>query len=108
MFAQRARTTGAALQAVLTRAPRRANRFGTPSLRTFFQPPDGDSMSETSLLLQDIVEVSHEGVEFYEAAAKATSDKTLSGVFSKLAKAKQELVENLSTNMKPRKAGKHV
>ncbi len=65
-------------------------------------------MSETSLLLQDIVEVSHEGVEFYEAAAKATTDKTLSGVFTKLAKAKQDLVENLATSMKPRKAGKHV
>ncbi|HMB56191.1 MAG TPA: DUF2383 domain-containing protein [Arenimonas sp.] len=65
-------------------------------------------MSETTLLIQDIVEVSHEGAEFYEEAAKAVTDKTLSGVFSKLAKAKQDLIENLSTGVKAKKSKTHV
>lgn len=37
-------------------------------------------MSETSLLLQDIVEVSHEGVEFYEAAAKLRKMGPMTGI----------------------------
>ena len=63
-------------------------------------------MSETSLLIQDIVDMSREGTAFYEEAAKSVEDKNLGKVFAQLAKAKSELADNLSSELKPRKGSR--
>jgi uncharacterized protein (TIGR02284 family) len=62
-------------------------------------------MSETACFLHDLIQISRDGTEFYEEAARSVSDKKLSRVFIDMAKAKTELADNLSSEIKPRAKG---
>ena len=62
-------------------------------------------MSETACFLHDLIQISRDGTEFYEEAARSVSDKKLSRVFIDMAKAKTELADNLSSEIKPRGKG---
>jgi uncharacterized protein (TIGR02284 family) len=62
-------------------------------------------MSETACFLHDLIQISRDGTEFYEEAARSVSDKKLSRVFIDMAKAKTELADNLSGEIKPRAKG---
>ena len=66
-------------------------------------------MSETACFLHDLIQISRDGTEFYEEAARSVTDKKLSRVFTDMAKAKSQLAENLAGEIKPRgKAGKPI
>ena len=58
-------------------------------------------MSETACFLHDLIQISRDGTEFYEEAARTVSDKKLSKVFTDMAKAKTTLADNLSIELKP-------
>lgn len=58
-------------------------------------------MSETAQFLHDLIEISRDGTEFYEEAAKVVEDKKLSRVFIDIARAKSALADNLSSEIKP-------
>lgn len=60
-------------------------------------------MTDTTSSLPDLIEISEDGFAFYEEAAQKVKDKKLSSLFSKLAKAKSELVQELSNEVKPAK-----
>ena len=62
-------------------------------------------MSETACFLHDLIQISRDGTEFYEEAARSVTDKKLSRVFIDMAKAKTELADNLSSEIKPRGKG---
>lgn len=58
-------------------------------------------MSETACFLHDLIQISRDGTEFYEEAARTVSDKKLSRVFTDMAKAKTTLADNLLVELKP-------
>ena len=58
-------------------------------------------MSETAYFLHDLIQISRNGTEFYEEAARSVPDKKLSRVFTDMAKAKTALADNLSSELKP-------
>jgi len=58
-------------------------------------------MSETAHFLHDLIQISRNGTEFYEEAAKSVADKKLSRVFTDMAKAKTTLADNLASELKP-------
>ena len=60
-------------------------------------------MSETACTLHDLIQISRDGTEFYEEAARSVSDKKLSRVFTDMAKAKADLATNLASEVKPAK-----
>lgn len=60
-------------------------------------------MSETASTLPDLIQISRDGCEFYEEAARSVSDKKLSRVFTDMAKAKSDLATNLASEVKPAK-----
>lgn len=60
-------------------------------------------MTDTTSSLSDLIEISEDGFAFYEEAAQKVKDKKLSTLFSRLAKAKSELVQELSNEVKPAK-----
>ena len=60
-------------------------------------------MSETACTLPDLIQVSRDGCEFYEEAARSVSDKKLSRVFTDMAKAKSDLATHLASEVKPAK-----
>ena len=60
-------------------------------------------MSETACTLPDLIQISRDGCEFYEEAARSVSDKKLSRVFTDMAKAKSDLATNLASEVKPAK-----
>lgn len=57
-------------------------------------------MTDTSSSLSDLIEISEDGSAFYEEAAQKVKDKKLSSLFAKLAKAKSDLVQELSGEVK--------
>ena len=57
-------------------------------------------MSETACTLPDLIQVSRDGCEFYEEAARSVSDKKLSRVFTDMAKAKSDLATHLASEVK--------
>jgi uncharacterized protein (TIGR02284 family) len=59
------------------------------------------SMSDSTHLLHDLVQISRTGTEFYEEAAKSIADKKLKRVFADMAKAKTALADNLAAELKP-------
>ena len=61
-------------------------------------------MSDTTDLIHEIVGASLEGTAFYEEAARSVDDEELCDVFSRMAKAKAEFADTLSTQIKPRKS----
>jgi uncharacterized protein (TIGR02284 family) len=63
-------------------------------------------MTDTTNSLADLIEISEDGIAFYEDAAQKVKDKKLSTLFSRLAKAKSELAQELSGEVKPALAGK--
>lgn len=67
-------------------------------------------MTDTTNNLSDLIEISEDGIAFYEEAAQKVKDKKLSTLFTRLAKAKSELAAELSGEVKPvagkKKAGK--
>ena len=65
-------------------------------------------MSETAQFLHDLMDITRDGTEFYEEAAKAVPDKKLSRVFTDLAKAKTALADNLTPELKPATKGKYA
>jgi uncharacterized protein (TIGR02284 family) len=58
-------------------------------------------MSETAYFINDLIQISRTGTDFYEEAAKSVSDKKLSRVFTDMAKAKLALADNLTSELKP-------
>jgi len=58
-------------------------------------------MSETAHFLHDLIQISRNGTEFYEEAARTVPDKKLSRVFTDMAKAKTALADNLAGELKP-------
>ena len=60
-------------------------------------------MSETACTLHDLIQISRDGCEFYEEAARSVSDKKLSRVFTDMAKAKSDLATHLASEVKPAK-----
>lgn len=60
-------------------------------------------MSETASTLPDLIQISLDGSDFYEEAARSVSDKKLSRVFTDMARAKSELAANLASEVKPAK-----
>ena len=60
-------------------------------------------MSETTHLIHEIVDISLEGTSFYEEAARSVDDEELCDVFSQMARAKAELADHLSAEIRPRK-----
>ncbi len=63
-------------------------------------------MSENAHYLHDLIDITRDGTEFYEEAAKAVPDKKLSRVFTDLAKAKTALADNMTPELKPDGRGK--
>ena len=64
-------------------------------------------MTDTTNNLSDLIEISEDGTAFYEEAAQKVKDKKLSTLFTRLAKAKSELAQELSGEIKaPAKATK--
>ena len=58
-------------------------------------------MTETTNSLSDLIEISEDGTAFYEEAAQKVKDKKLSALFARLAKAKADLAQELSGEVKP-------
>src|SRR5687768_12991114 len=58
-------------------------------------------MTETTNSLSDLIEISEDGTAFYEEAAQKVKDKKLSALFARLAKAKSDLAQELSGEVKP-------
>ena len=58
-------------------------------------------MTDTTTYLSDLIEISEDGTAFYEEAAQEVKDKKLVTLFTKLAKAKFDLAQELSGEMKP-------
>jgi len=58
-------------------------------------------MTDTSSSISDLIEISEDGIAFYEEAAQKVKDKKVSALFAKLAKAKSELAQELSGEVKP-------
>lgn len=58
-------------------------------------------MSETAHFLRDLIQISRNGTEFYQEAARSVPDKKLSRVFTDMAKAKTTLADNLASELKP-------
>jgi uncharacterized protein (TIGR02284 family) len=58
-------------------------------------------MTDTTNNLSDLIEISEDGIAFYEEAAQKVKDKKLSTLFTRLAKAKSELAAELSGEVKP-------
>lgn len=58
-------------------------------------------MTDTTSSISDLIEISEDGTAFYEEAAQKVKDKKVSTLFAKLAKAKSELAQELSGEMKP-------
>ena len=63
-------------------------------------------MSENAQFLHDLIEITRDGTEFYEEAARSVPDKKLSRVFTDMAKAKSTLADNLAGELKPAAKGK--
>lgn len=57
-------------------------------------------MTDTTSSLSDLIEISEDGFAFYEEASQKVKDKKLSSLFAKLAKAKSDLVQELSGEVK--------
>jgi len=64
-------------------------------------------MSDTTHLIHDIVDASLEGAAFYQEAAGSVDDKRLSSVFSEIAKAKADLADNLSAELRAKPKRHH-
>jgi len=75
-------------------APRAPGRLVACTAKEF-------SMSDSTHLLHDLVQISRTGTEFYEEAAKSIADKKLKRVFADMAKAKTALADNLAAELKP-------
>ncbi|MFY2764737.1 PA2169 family four-helix-bundle protein [Arenimonas sp. MALMAid1274] len=58
-------------------------------------------MTDTTNSISDLIEISEDGIAFYEEAAQKVKDKKLSTLFTRLAKAKSELAAELTGEMKP-------
>lgn len=58
-------------------------------------------MTDTTNSISDLIEISEDGIAFYEEAAQKVKDKKLSTLFTRLAKAKSELAAELSGEVKP-------
>lgn len=58
-------------------------------------------MTDTTNSISDLIEISEDGTAFYEEAAQKVKDKKLSTLFTRLAKAKSELAQELTGEMKP-------
>lgn len=64
-------------------------------------------MTDTTNSISDLIEISEDGIAFYEEAAQKVKDKKLSTLFTRLAKAKSELAQELSGEIKaPAKAAR--
>lgn len=63
-------------------------------------------MTDTSNSLSDLIEISEDGTAFYEEAAQKVKDKKLSALFTRLAKAKADLAQELAGEVKPAAAAK--
>lgn len=53
-------------------------------------------MTDSLTSLSDLLEISRDGVDFFEHASQAVDDKRLRALFAQLAKTKASLAENLS------------
>ena len=65
-------------------------------------------MTDTSNSLSDLIEISEDGGAFYEEAAQKVKDKKLVALFTRMAKAKADLAQELAGEVKPtavKKAG---
>jgi uncharacterized protein (TIGR02284 family) len=58
-------------------------------------------MTDTTSNLSDLIEISEDGFAFYEDAAQKVKDKKLSALFTRLAKVKSDLAQELSGEVKP-------
>ncbi len=58
-------------------------------------------MTDTTNSISDLIEISEDGFAFYEEAALKVKDKKLSTLFTRLAKAKSDLAQELSGEVKP-------
>jgi uncharacterized protein (TIGR02284 family) len=58
-------------------------------------------MTDTTNSISDLIEISEDGFAFYEEAASKVKDKKLSTLFTRLAKAKSDLAQELSGEVKP-------
>lgn len=65
-------------------------------------------MTDTTNSISDLIEISEDGIAFYEEAAQKVKDKKLSTLFTRLAKAKSELAQELSGEVKPTASKKKV
>lgn len=63
-------------------------------------------MTDTTNSISDLIEISEDGMAFYEEAAQKVKDKKLSTLFTRLAKAKSDLAQELSGEVKPAAAGR--
>lgn len=63
-------------------------------------------MTDTTNSISDLIEISEDGMAFYEEAAQKVKDKKLSTLFTRLAKAKSDFAAELSGEVKPVAAGK--
>ncbi|PKM16901.1 MAG: hypothetical protein CVV12_01040 [Gammaproteobacteria bacterium HGW-Gammaproteobacteria-2] len=65
-------------------------------------------MTDSLTSLSDLLEISRDGVDFFEQASQCVDDKRLRALFSQLAKTKASLAENLSEEVtaKPGRKGK--
>lgn len=63
-------------------------------------------MTDTTNSISDLIEISEDGIAFYEEAAQKVKDKKLSTLFTRLAKAKSELAQELSGEVKPVAGGR--
>ena len=58
-------------------------------------------MTDTSNSLSDLIEISEDGGAFYEEAAQKVKDKKLVALFTRMAKAKADLAQELAGEVKP-------
>ena len=65
-------------------------------------------MTDTSNSLSDLIEISEDGTAFYEEAAQKAKDKKLVALFTRMAKAKADLAQELAGEVKPAAAKKKV
>lgn len=63
-------------------------------------------MTDTSNSLSDLIEISEDGGAFYEEAAQKVKDKKLVALFTRMAKAKADLAQELAGEVKPAAAKK--
>ena len=63
-------------------------------------------MTDTTNSISDLIEISEDGMAFYEEAAQKVKDKKLSTLFTRLAKAKSDFAAELSGEVKPVAGGK--